>query len=135
MAGRPNVVPTGHHFCRQNKFLADGHFLWPMASTPGRWSSSFCMFVINFITCVDRMFCLHRPHVLLAWTAFLCSNSLLAPCAPLTCLCLHSIVMLPTCFALSRIFKGNCRHPIFDRPQDLDVTIGTLGDHPCLCSS
>ena len=31
--------------------------------------------------------------------------------------------------------RGNCRHPIFDRPQDLDVTIGTLGDYPCLCSS
>ena len=27
-----------------------------------------------------------------------------------------------------------CRHPIFDRPQDLDVTVGTLGDYPCLCS-
>ena len=30
---------------------------------------------------------------------------------------------------------ASCRHPIFDRPQDLDVTIGTLGDYPCLCSS
>ena len=30
--------------------------------------------------------------------------------------------------------RGNCRHPIFDRPQDLDVTAGTLGDYPCLCS-
>ena len=28
-----------------------------------------------------------------------------------------------------------CRHPIFDHPQDLDVTVWTLGDHPCLCSS
>ena len=27
-----------------------------------------------------------------------------------------------------QILKGCCRHPIFDRPQDLDVTIGTLGD-------
>ena len=30
--------------------------------------------------------------------------------------------------------RGNCRHPIFDHPQDLDVTIGTLGNYPCLCS-
>ena len=30
--------------------------------------------------------------------------------------------------------RGNCRHPIFDRPQDLDVTVWTLGDYPCLCS-
>mgnify|MGYP003703541409 CR=1 FL=1 len=31
--------------------------------------------------------------------------------------------------------RGNWRHPIFDRPQDLDVTVWTLGDHPCSCSS
>ena len=30
--------------------------------------------------------------------------------------------------------RGNCRHPIFDRPQDLDVIVWTLDDHPCLCS-
>lgn len=30
--------------------------------------------------------------------------------------------------------RGNCRHPIFDRPQDLDVTAWTLGDYPCSCS-
>ena len=28
--------------------------------------------------------------------------------------------------------KPICRHPIFDRPQDLDVTVGTLGDYPLL---
>ena len=30
--------------------------------------------------------------------------------------------------------RGNYRHPILDRPQDLDVTVWTLGDHPCLWS-
>ena len=29
---------------------------------------------------------------------------------------------------------SHCRHSIFDRPQDLDVTVWTLGDYPCLCS-
>ncbi|GMP33238.1 hypothetical protein CsSME_00006652 [Camellia sinensis var. sinensis] len=137
MAGRPNIVPTGHHFLPTEQIsgrwpflVADGLYPWPMV-----------FLLTACFACVNRMFCLRRPHVLLAWTAFLCSNSLLAPRAPFTCLCLHCIVMLPTRFALSRIFKhinmhrGNCRHPIFDRPQDLDVTVGTLGDHPCLCSS
>ena len=29
--------------------------------------------------------------------------------------------------------RGNWRHPIFDQPQDLDVIVWSLDDHPCSC--
>ena len=39
------------------------------------------------------------------------------------------------CICTRYVWVCHYRHPIFDRPQDLDVIIWTLDDRPCLCSS
>ena len=56
------------------------------------------------------------------------------------CLCQKWVVSglwqsLPSSYDFRVLSKrGNYGRPIFDRPQDLDVIVWTLDDHPCSCS-